>query len=69
MVIGYMLLMNKGVLIMTVKSIINSNGQIAIPDKMLKKLNIKQGDILELTATDNLIVIEKYEGEVIECVN
>lgn len=45
------------------KSIINNNCQITIPDKMLKKLGFEKGDVLRLTATDSLIVIEKCEEE------
>jgi bifunctional DNA-binding transcriptional regulator/antitoxin component of YhaV-PrlF toxin-antitoxin module len=45
------------------KSIINNNGQIIIPESMLKKLGIKEWDVLQLTATDHLIIIEKCEDE------
>lgn len=45
------------------KSIINNNGQIIIPESMLKKLGIKEWDVLRLTATDHLIIIEKCEGD------
>lgn len=38
-------------------------GRIYIPKEMLKKLNIEKGDELRLTATGNIIVIEKCEGE------
>jgi bifunctional DNA-binding transcriptional regulator/antitoxin component of YhaV-PrlF toxin-antitoxin module len=45
------------------KSIINNNGQITIPEPMLKKLGFEKGDVLRLTATETLIVIEKCEDE------
>lgn len=45
------------------KTIINNNCQIAIPETMLKKLGIKEWDVLKLTATDHLIIIEKCEDE------
>lgn len=45
------------------KSIINNNCQITIPETMLKKLGFEKGDVLRLTATENLIVIEKCETE------
>ena len=45
------------------KSIINNNGQITIPETMLKKLGFEKGDVLRLTATDHLIIIEKCEDE------
>ena len=45
------------------KSIINNNGQITIPETMLKKLGFEKGDVLRLTATDSLIVIEKCEDD------
>lgn len=48
---------------MSVKSRIDDIGRLYISKEMRKKLNIKQGDILELIATDNLIVIEKCEAE------
>lgn len=38
-------------------------GRIAIPNEMLKRLGIVDGDILQITATENLIVIEKCEVE------
>lgn len=38
-------------------------GRVYIPKEMLEKLNIKKGDELRLTATGNIIVIEKCEGE------
>ena len=44
------------------KVVIDNNGKILIPEKMLKKTKINKGDILEITATDNLIIIEKFEG-------
>ena len=58
----------KGVLIMCdgftdAKTIINNNCQITIPETMLKKLGFEKGDVLRLTATENLIVIEKCEDE------
>ncbi len=45
------------------KSVVNNEGKIIIPETILKKLGIEKGDVLELTATDNLIVIEKCEDE------
>jgi AbrB family looped-hinge helix DNA binding protein len=48
---------------MSVKSQIGDIGRLYIPKEMRKKLNIKEGDILELTATENLIVIEKCESD------
>ena len=58
----------KGVLIMCdgftdAKTIINNNCQITIPETMLKKLGFEKGDVLRLTATDSLIVIEKCEDD------
>jgi AbrB family looped-hinge helix DNA binding protein len=38
-------------------------GRIYIPKEMLEKLNIEKGDELRITATGNIIVIEKCEGE------
>ena len=38
-------------------------GRIAIPNEMLKKLGIVDGDVLQITATDNLIIIEKCESD------
>lgn len=38
-------------------------GRIYIPKEMLEKLNIEKGDELQLTATGNIIVIEKCEDE------
>jgi bifunctional DNA-binding transcriptional regulator/antitoxin component of YhaV-PrlF toxin-antitoxin module len=45
------------------KTIINNNCQITIPETMLKKLGFEKGDVLRLTATESLIVIEKCEDE------
>jgi bifunctional DNA-binding transcriptional regulator/antitoxin component of YhaV-PrlF toxin-antitoxin module len=45
------------------KSAINGDGKIIIPENMLKKLNIKEWEVLQLTATGNVIVIEKCEVE------
>ena len=42
---------------------IDDLGRVHIPKEIRKKLGIKEGDILEITATDNLIVIEKCESE------
>lgn len=42
---------------------IDDLGRIQIPNEMLKKLGIVDGDILRLTATGNIIVIEKCEGD------
>lgn len=47
----------------TEKKQIDDLGRIKIPNEMLKKLGIVDGDILQLTATGNIIVIEKCEGE------
>ena len=38
-------------------------GRIRIPKEMRKNLGINEGDTLQLTATGNIIVIEKCEGE------
>lgn len=46
-----------------VKSRIDDLGRIQIPKEMRKKLGINEGDTLQLTATGNIIVIEKCEGE------
>lgn len=46
--------------------LIGDLGRIYIPKEMLKKLNIEKSDELQLTATGNIIVIEKSEGD-IEC--
>ena len=43
--------------------LIGDLGRIYIPKEMLKKLNIEKGDELRLTATGNIIVIEKCEGD------
>ena len=43
--------------------LIGDLGRIYIPKEMLKKLNIAKGDELRLTATGNIIVIEKCVGE------
>jgi AbrB family looped-hinge helix DNA binding protein len=43
--------------------LIGDLGRIYIPKEMLEKLNIEKGDELRLTATGNIIVIEKCEGE------
>lgn len=48
---------------LTEKSIVNDEGKIIVSEKMLKKLGIKKWDLLQLTATKNLIIIEKCEGE------
>lgn len=45
------------------KSRVDDLGGIQIPNEMLKKLGIVDGDILRLTATGNIIVIEKCEGD------
>lgn len=45
------------------KSRIDDLGRIQIPNEMLKKLGVVDDDILQLTATGNIIVIEKCEGE------
>lgn len=42
---------------------LNNLGEITLPYIMQKKLGIEKGDILQLTATDNIIIIEKCEGE------
>ena len=44
-------------------SFTKDEGRIYIPQKMLKKLNIKTGDKINITATCNVIVIEKCEGD------
>jgi AbrB family looped-hinge helix DNA binding protein len=38
-------------------------GRVYIPKEMLEKLNIKKGDELRLTATGNVIVIEREEKQ------
>jgi AbrB family looped-hinge helix DNA binding protein len=43
--------------------LIGDLGRIYIPKEMLEKLNIEKGDTLQLTATGNIIVIEKCEGD------
>jgi AbrB family looped-hinge helix DNA binding protein len=45
------------------KSQIDDLGRIQIPREMRKKLGVNEGDILQLTATGNVIVIEKCEVE------
>ncbi len=47
----------------TEKKQIDDLGRIQIPREMRKKLGIVEGDVLQLTATGNIIVIEKCEGE------
>ena len=39
------------------------NGSIHIPSIMRDMLNIQHADTLQLTATGNIIVIEKCEGD------
>lgn len=39
------------------------NGSIHIPSIMRDMLNIQHADTLQLTATENLIIIEKCEGD------
>lgn len=38
-------------------------GRITIPNDMLKRLGIVDGDVLQLTATKNFVIIEKCEGD------
>lgn len=38
-------------------------GRIAIPNIMLKKLGVIENDVLKITATNNLIVIEKCRND------
>jgi transcriptional pleiotropic regulator of transition state genes len=45
------------------KSRIDDLGRIQIPKEMRKKLGINEGDTLRLTATGNIIVIEKCEDD------
>lgn len=45
------------------KSQIDDLGRIQIPKEMRKKLGINEGDKINITATGNIIVIEKCEGE------
>lgn len=40
-----------------------SLGKICVPQKMLEKLSIERGQKLKITATNNLIVIEKCEDD------
>lgn len=51
---------------LTRKVAIDKNGIITIPEEIRKKLKIKEFDILEIMATDNLIIIEKFEGDLDE---
>jgi AbrB family looped-hinge helix DNA binding protein len=51
---------------LTRKVAIDKNGIITIPEEIRKKLKIKEFDILEIMATDNIIVIEKFEGDLDE---
>lgn len=48
---------------LTTKKIIDDVGKIAIPNEMLKKVGIVENDVLQLTATDHLIIIEKCESD------
>lgn len=48
---------------MTAKVKLNNCGELVLPYQMQMKLGIEKGDILQLTATGNIIVIEKYEGD------
>ena len=48
------------------KVVIDNTGKILVPEEIRKKLKIEKGDILEITATDNLIIIEKFEGDLDE---
>lgn len=48
------------------KIMVGDLGKIYIPSQIQKKLKIAEGDILELTATENLIIIEKFEGGINE---
>lgn len=43
--------------------LIDDLGRIHIPKEMRKKLEIQEGDELRLTATGNIIVIEKCEDD------
>lgn len=45
------------------KSLIDDLGRVIIPNEMLKKLGIVDGDVLRITATETLIIIEKCEGD------
>lgn len=45
------------------KSRIDDLGRIQMPREMRNKLGINEGDTLQLTATGNIIVIEKCEGD------
>jgi bifunctional DNA-binding transcriptional regulator/antitoxin component of YhaV-PrlF toxin-antitoxin module len=45
------------------KVVMGDLGKVYIPQKMLEKLNIEKGQVLQLTATGNIIVIEKCEVE------
>lgn len=48
---------------MSVNFTMGDLGRIYIPQKMFEKLKIKMGDKINITATGNIIVIEKCEGK------
>jgi bifunctional DNA-binding transcriptional regulator/antitoxin component of YhaV-PrlF toxin-antitoxin module len=48
---------------MSTTFVMGDSGRIYIPPIMLKKLKINPGQTLKMTATENLIIIEKCEGE------
>lgn len=45
------------------KARVDDLGKIAIPNEMLKKVGIVENDVLQITATDSLIIIEKCESD------
>ena len=42
----------------------SSKGQIVIPSKIRKKLNIGSGSLLAVTAQDNLIILKKVSSNI-----
>lgn len=42
---------------------LNNCGELVLPYQMQRKLGVEKGDILQLVATGNIIVIEKCEEE------
>lgn len=48
---------------MSTTFVMGDSGRIYIPHIMLKKLKINPGQTLKITATENIIVVEKVESE------